>query len=134
MENKLNQCPFCGSTEIRMAENCMDNPAYASVHIECKKCHAGSHKWMRSVVEAATWWNGRADELRIRSEVIKEFWEELHAEAAVQFDHRHDLLRPVETYAQSMVVHTMEDGWSAWLLAKSIIDKRKSDHSALEKE
>jgi len=71
---------------------------------------------------------------QFRAEALKEFWEELHAEAAVQFDHRHDALRPVETYAQSMVVHAMDDGWSAWLLAKSIIDKRKSDHSTLEKE
>jgi len=61
----------------------------------------------------------------IDPEAIKrEFWDELHAEAEAQFDHRHDVLRPVKTYVKSMIVHTMDDGWSAWLLAHRIIDNR----------
>ncbi len=63
----------------------------------------------------------------IDSEAIRrEFWDELHAEAEAQYDHRHDVLRPVKTYAQSMIVHTMDDGWSALLLARRSIENRKA--------
>jgi len=58
--------------------------------------------------------------------IRREFWNELHSEAEAQYDHRHDVLRPVKTYAQSMIVHTMDDGWSAWLLARRIIENRKA--------
>jgi len=71
----------------------------------------------------------------IDSEAIRrEFWDELHAEAEAQYDHRHDVLRPVKTYAQSMIVHTMDDGWSAWLLAKKIIDDRREAEAEKREE
>lgn len=58
--------------------------------------------------------------------IRREFWNELYAEAEVQFDCRHDTFRPVDTYEKSMIVKTLNDGWSAWLLAKKIIDNRRA--------
>lgn len=57
---KLKPCPFCGSTNIRLTENCPDDPAWSSTHIECRKCHASTQKHMRTTADAITWWNSRA--------------------------------------------------------------------------
>lgn len=61
-------------------------------------------------------------------QALGEFWAELHAEAEVQFDRRVELLGPIETADDAAFRKALSDGWSAWLLAKKIIDNR---HNAI---
>lgn len=63
----------------------------------------------------------------IDPEAIKrKFWDELHAEAEVQYDRRLNLLGPIETLDDAAFRKTLGDGWSAWLLAKRIIENRRA--------
>ena len=58
--------------------------------------------------------------------IKREFWDELHAEAEMQYDRRLNLLGPIETLDDAAFRKTLGDGWSAWLLAKKIIENRRS--------
>jgi len=212
----------------------MDNPAYASVYIECRKCRSGTHKHMRSVVDALDWWNTRngdyyedyvkseeqvrkqfananifmmkaekdeaeiaklkaeRDELQGRYERVshalrlygsqseevfqlahkrpvppsigsmlcnmterhscemakaftqdeitrgaitdialkkqesKEYWEAIHAEAESIIDRRVETLGSIECADDANHRKDMLDGWSAWLLAKRVVDNRRA--------
>ena len=58
------------------------------------------------------------------AEALREFWTELHAEAEVQFDRRKELLGPIETADDAAFRKMLRDGWSAWMLAKKIVENR----------
>jgi hypothetical protein len=58
--------------------------------------------------------------------IRREFWDELHAEAETQYDRRLELLGPIETLDDAAFRKTLADGWSAWLLARRIIENRKA--------
>ena len=58
--------------------------------------------------------------------IRREFWDELRAEAETQYDRRLELLGPIETLDDAAFRKTLGDGWSAWLLAKKIIENRRS--------
>jgi len=58
--------------------------------------------------------------------IRREFWDELHAEAETQYDRRLELLGPIETLDDAAFRKTLGDGWSAWLLAKKIIENRRA--------
>lgn len=57
----LKPCPFCGNKEPDVGSYALDDPAYASAAISCKKCGARSSKHHRSLEEAITWWNSRSE-------------------------------------------------------------------------
>lgn len=63
--------------------------------------------------------------------IRREFWNELHAMASVQYDRRLELLGPIETLDDAAFRKTLGDGWSAWLLARRIIENRKARESNL---
>lgn len=58
--------------------------------------------------------------------IRREFWDDLHTEAKTQYDRRLELLDPIETLDDAAFRKTLADGWSAWLLAKRIIENRKA--------
>jgi len=58
--------------------------------------------------------------------IRRKFWDELHAEAETQYDRRLELLGPIETLDDAAFRKTLGDGWSAWLLAKKIIENRRA--------
>ena len=61
--------------------------------------------------------------------IRREFWDELRAEAETQYDRRLELLGPIETLDDAAFRKTLGDGWSAWLLAKKIIDNRRESEA-----
>lgn len=60
----------------------------------------------------------------IRTEAVLSFWKELQFEAGAICDERERLLGPIKTSDDAAFRKTLGDGWSAWLLARHIINDR----------
>lgn len=124
---KLKPCPFCGG------EAYFDKDDHGWQWIECGKCHVATSQ-RASLMEdckplLAEAWNARSS---IDSEAIRrKFWDELRSEAETQYDRRLELLGPIETLDDATFRKTLGDGWSAWLLAKRIIENRKAREATL---
>jgi Lar family restriction alleviation protein len=63
-ENKLKPCPFCGNDKPELVEYCMDDPAYATAYVKCRKCGVCSNRRHATTESAVAWWNGRTSEDR----------------------------------------------------------------------
>ena len=96
--------------------------AIAELEAENYKLRRERDNLLAALTEKASFMKSR--DARIRAESIAAFWQDLKETAEEILDNRLALMSPVTTYAKANTRTDITNGWSAWLLAKHLINGR----------